>query len=90
MAVGLPIVATKGGGIGEMLTHEKGAFLAEVGDSESLAKYYEILINDLKLRRTFGNFNKESVKRFSIKNTIRKTELAYYSFLGEDLFGEKV
>ncbi|EMK08676.1 MULTISPECIES: glycosyltransferase [Leptospira] len=90
MAAGLPIVATKGGGIGEMLTHEKGAFLAEVGDSESLAKYYEILMDDLKLRKTFGNFNKESVKRFSIKNTIRKTELAYYSFLGEDLFGEKI
>nr|WP_284149168.1 glycosyltransferase [Leptospira weilii] len=89
MAVGLPIVATKGGGIGEMLTHEKGAFLAEVGDSDSLAKYYETLMDDVKLRRTFGSFNKESVKRFSVKNTIRKTELAYYSFLGEELFGEK-
>lgn len=89
MAVGLPIVATKGGGIGEMLTHEKGAFLAEVGDADALAKYYETLMDDLKLRKTFGSFNKESVKRFSIKNTIRKTELAYYSFLGEELFGEK-
>ncbi|PJZ29958.1 glycosyltransferase [Leptospira kmetyi] len=89
MAVGLPIVATKGGGIGEMLTHEKGAFLAEVGDAGALAKYYETLMDDLKLRKTFGSFNKESVKRFSIKNTIRKTELAYYSFLGEELFGEK-
>lgn len=87
MAVGLPVVATKGGGIGEMLTHEKGAFLAEVGDSDSLSKYYEILIDDSKLRKNFGTFNKESVKRFSIKNTIRKTELAYYSFLGEELFG---
>ncbi|MDV6234329.1 glycosyltransferase [Leptospira ellisii] len=89
MAAGLPAVATKGGGIGEMLTHEGGAFLAEVGDAETLSKYYEILIDDAKLRKTFGNFNKEAVKRFSIKNTIRKTELAYYSFLGEELFGEK-
>lgn len=89
MAVGLPIVATKGGGIGEMLTHEKGAFLADVGDAEALAKHYETLMDDVKLRKTFGSFNKESVKRFSIKNTIRKTELAYYSFLGEELFGEK-
>ncbi|XDD51873.1 glycosyltransferase [Leptospira sp. WS92.C1] len=89
MAVGLPVVATKGGGIGEMLTHEKGSYLAEVGDSDSLAKYYEILIDDSRLRKSFGLFNKESVKRFSIKNTIRKTELAYYSFLGEELFGEK-
>lgn len=89
MAVGLPIVATKGGGIGEMLTHEKGAFLAEVGDADALAKYYETLMDDVRLRKTFGSFNKESVKRFSIKNTIRKTELAYYSFLGEELFGEK-
>ncbi|TGK32789.1 glycosyltransferase [Leptospira gomenensis] len=89
MAVGLPVVATKGGGIGEMLTHESGAFLAEVGDVDALSKYYEILIDDAKLRKTFGIFNREAVKRFSIKNTIRKTELAYYSFLGEELFGEK-
>lgn len=86
MATGLPVVATRGGGIAEMLTEGKGAFLASVGDSASLAKHYKILLEDPKLRKSMGTFNKESVKRFSVKNTIKKTELAYYSLLGEELY----
>ncbi|EQA45296.1 glycosyltransferase, group 1 family protein [Leptospira broomii serovar Hurstbridge str. 5399] len=86
MAAGLPIVATNGGGISEMLTPEKGAFVAQVGDAEFLAKSYKTLLEDSRLRKTFGAFNKEFVKKFSIKNTVRRTELAYYSFLGEDLY----
>lgn len=89
MAAGLPIVATRGGGIAEMLTHEKGAYLANVADTDSLAQYYNDLIESEVLRSTFGSFNKQSVKRFSFQNTVQKTKLIYYSFLGDSLY-EKV
>lgn len=89
MAAGLPIVATKGGGIAEMLTHEKGAYLAEVGDEEALAQYYDELVESESKKALFGSFNKNSVKRFSFQNTVQKTKLIYFSLLGDSLY-EKV
>lgn len=86
MSAGLPVVATNGGGIAEMLVQEKGAFISSVGDADSLAKSFKILLEDAKLRKTFGGMNKEFVRKFSIKNTLKKTELAYYSLIGEDLY----
>ncbi|TGK12590.1 glycosyltransferase [Leptospira fletcheri] len=86
MSAGLPIVATNGGGIAEMLVQEKGAFISSVGDADSLAKSFQILLEDAKLRKAFGGMNKEFVRKFSIKNTLKKTELAYYSLIGEDLY----
>ncbi|TGK01293.1 glycosyltransferase family 1 protein [Leptospira langatensis] len=88
MASGLPIVATNGGGIAEMLTEGEGAFVKEVGDASSLAQAYKSLLEDPKLRKSMGAFNKEAVKRFSVKNTIKKTELAYYSLLGEEIYSK--
>lgn len=89
MAAGLPIIATKGGGIAEMLTSEKGALLSDVGDTDALAKNFETLLASEQTRSAFGAFNKQSVKRFSIANTIQKTKLVYYSLLGQTLY-EKV
>ncbi|PJZ69820.1 glycosyl transferase [Leptospira perolatii] len=86
MAVGLPIVATKGGGISEMLAEGEGAFLSEIGDFRSLSESFTKLIGAIKLRKSMGTFNKESVKKFSIKNTLNKTELVYFSLIGETLY----
>jgi glycosyltransferase involved in cell wall biosynthesis len=81
MANNLPIVATNGGGIGEMLEHGKGALLAGVGDYSALATHYKKLIESPSLRNDYGKRNKESVKAFSIENTIQKTLLVYNSLL---------
>ncbi|TGN18994.1 glycosyltransferase [Leptospira idonii] len=86
MASGLPIAATKGGGIGEMLHQAKGAFLSEVGDSDSIAKSLDTLVESETLRSQFGTFNKQSVKRFSCTATSDKTKLVYYSLLGDSLY----
>lgn len=81
MANSLPIVATNGGGIGEMLHDKKGALLARVGDSSSLAQHYKTLVESPILRKEYGNKNKELVKAFSIENTIKKTIQVYNSLL---------
>jgi len=88
MASGLPVIATLGGGIGEMLVSEKGALVAEVGDSDALAIHYKSLIEDKEKRIRFGQFNKEYVKKFSIEETIRKTIQVYYSMLSKNLYEE--
>lgn len=81
MTNSLPIVATNGGGIGEMLQDQKGSLLANVGDYMKLAENYSTLINNPSLRKEYGNKNKELVKAFSIENTIQKTIQVYNSLL---------
>ncbi len=86
MAAGLPIVATKGGGIAEMLIDGQGASLSEVADTSSIAMHFDALLESESLRSSFGAFNKQSVKRFSVQNTIHKTKLIYFSLIGDRLY----
>jgi len=89
MASGLPVVATTGGGIAEMLTEGGGSYLSQVGDSGSLAKSFQTLLESESLRSGFGAFNKQAVKRFSCTETSEKTKLIYYSLLGDSLYGKE-
>ncbi|MBE7413266.1 MAG: glycosyltransferase family 4 protein [Leptospiraceae bacterium] len=86
MASSLPVVATLGGGIGEMLIPERGALVATVGDFQTLAKHYKALIEDKEKRKKFGQFNKKYVKKFSIEETIKKTIQVYYSLISKNLY----
>ena len=83
MANNLPLVVTNGGGIPEMVEHEKGGFIAGVKDVVQISEYLKILIQNSKLRKKFGDYNAESVKKFYIDSTIQKTVYAYSSLLGE-------
>ncbi|MCB1141377.1 MAG: glycosyltransferase family 4 protein [Leptospiraceae bacterium] len=82
MASGLPIIATRGGGLPEMISHEKGGYLSNVKDSVGIFQYINQLAVKPSLRKEFGNYNREAVKRFSIDSTIEKTIQVYSSFLG--------
>jgi len=90
MAAGLPIVATRGGGIAEMLNDNSGALLADVGDSSLLANHFENLLASEEKRISFGAYNKHSVNRFSYHNTTQKTKLVYFSLIGDSLYGKKI
>jgi len=54
MASGLPLIATKIGGLGEILDHGVEGFLVPPGDSESLADRLYQLISSPKLREKMG------------------------------------
>ncbi len=81
MSASLPIIATRGGGIAEMLEKNSGSFLENIGDYTSLTKDFIKLIESEKLRKEFGKLNKEKVKEFSVENTIEKTLQIYNSLL---------
>jgi len=83
MSAGKPIVATRGGGIKEMLDDGKGALLSAIRDQSSLATHFTTLLENESLRQNFGTYNKNAVKRFSYSETVKKTLLIYYSLLGE-------
>ncbi|MDF3821022.1 glycosyltransferase [Leptospira sp. 96542] len=88
MASSLPIVATRGGGIAEMLTEGTGSYVHNVGDFTSIAASFDNLVENEAERIRMGNLNKGAVKRFSVTKTVEKTKLIYYSFLGDSLYGE--
>ena len=75
----VPVVATRAGGIPEIVQHEKSGLLAEVKDAKELANQVERILN--------GSFNKSKIiaeqqqvlKKFSKSVTAEKTLREYLS-----------
>lgn len=66
MACGLPVVATRGGGIPEIIENGKTGLLVERGDAGTLAEAIVSLIQDQPLRDSIGNAGRQSVlERFT-------------------------
>ncbi|WCL49233.1 glycosyltransferase [Leptospira sp. GIMC2001] len=86
MACGIPVVATRAGGIPEMVIPDDGGFLCDIGDSESLAEKYKLLIEDSALRNRMGEWNRDWVHKFSNDYMVKKTIQVYFSFLGNSLY----
>ena len=76
MGTGLPIVATRVGGIPDMLTDGESAILTEV-DVERVAQAFAAFAEDEEKRRTFGLHAKEESLKFSAK-TMTEKYLAVY------------
>lgn len=77
----VPVVATKAGGIIEIIEHEINGLLADVKDDEMLAAQVVRMANDQALREQFINAGLEKVKLFSKSETARKTIEVYSSAL---------
>ncbi len=78
-AASLPVIASKVGGIPEIIEDGKTGFLLAPRDPETIKKSLEELIKSPEKRKTLGNNLKEKVdKEFSIKEMIDKT-IALYS-----------
>lgn len=83
MAAGLPVAATRGGGIPEMIDQDRGGLLAPVGDAQALGAQLRRLIASLELREKFGAYNRERVKDFGCDATFRATVDIYREVLKE-------
>ena len=59
MATGMPIVATKVGGIEDIVESGKTGFLCEYGDTETMAEMIERLLTDRKLWKMFSLYAKQ-------------------------------
>ena len=80
MALGKPIVSTKGPFVGteEVVEEGKSGFLTEYHDDKSFADYILELLADEKLRIQMGNRGKEIVKeKFSIQQMIERFAKVY-------------
>jgi glycosyltransferase involved in cell wall biosynthesis len=64
MAVGLPVVAYRVGGIPEVVTDEQSGYLIDFGDTESFANAVTMLAKNVEIREKFGAFGRASLSRF--------------------------
>lgn len=83
----VPVVATKAGGIIEIISHNDNGLLADVKDDETLSDLVFQLANHSELRTQFVKAGLEKVKAFSKEETARKTIEVYSSALVS--FGDK-
>ncbi len=81
MAYGLPIVATEGGGIPEIVKNEFNGLTTKVQDSEKLAEQVMRMLNNTTLREKLIANAKEYVKGFSKQEMAKKTLEVYKACL---------
>ena len=74
----VPVIATRIGGIPEVINDGETGFLSDVGDVEKMAKDTLRFLNDEELRRSFGERGRElSVQRYSTSKIIPQY-IAFY------------
>lgn len=84
MSQGVPVVATNGGGVPEIVAHGADGYLYETGDVDALAGYASDLLAHPEARETMGKSAAERVKRhFTIERTVGRIEEIYREVLHE-------
>ena len=85
MTSGLPIVATRVGGIADTVQSGVNGFIAPVGDREAIANALKNLAEDGALRTRMGQASRSLSRHFSMDRTVEQT-LAFYQEIVGDVF----
>lgn len=79
----VPVIATRIGGIPEVVTDSETGFLSDIGDTEKMSDDVMKFLNDEELRRTFGKKARESaVARYGSELIIPQYIAFYEKILG--------
>ena len=81
LAVGLPIVATRSGGIPELIDHNKNGILVESKNPQQLAENLIELIKNKEQQKLLSISAKESALKFSIEKTVEQNIELYKNLL---------
>lgn len=79
MAAGVAVVATRAGGIPEVVQHEQTGLLAPVGNAELLASHVVRLLEAETLRQRLVEAARQRVRHFSKEEMARRTFACYQS-----------
>jgi len=82
-ACGVPVVATRAGGIPEIVTDKKTGLLADVKDPDELAANVLSLLNDKKSGQALAENAKKEICNFTRQETARKTMVEYKEIIVE-------
>ena len=82
MASGIPVIASKVGGLPEVVTHGETGFLAPVGDYEAMGDHAIDLLSDQELYHRFSHAARERAgAQFSYDKIVREYERVYARLL---------
>ncbi|MDA8187018.1 MAG: glycosyltransferase family 4 protein [Dehalococcoidales bacterium] len=85
MASGKPVVATRGGGVPDLVDDGQTGFMVERGDFEALAEKIVQLLEDDALRQTMGEKGRlKASQRFKLEQVARAYRETYRTVLGAD------
>ena len=74
MSHGLPIVATRVGGVPEAVIDGENGFLVEAKNAQALADKIAVLVEAEEVRKEFGRKSRERVRQeFSLQKMLKKT-----------------
>lgn len=80
----VPVVATRAGGIPEMVIHQQTGLLAEIGDATMLAKHLETIMQKAALKeRLIKNAYQHLLNHFTKEKMAQGTVNIYQSLLGD-------
>ncbi len=83
MALGVPVVASSVGGVGELIEHGVDGLLFESGDQAGLASMLETLLSDGELRARIGERAKKKVReKYRFDDTVSQTQDLYTRLMG--------
>jgi glycosyltransferase involved in cell wall biosynthesis len=81
MAAGLPVIASCGGGVSEIITHGENGWLTPMGDPDALAEGIIALLREPTIAQRLGKSAFQHVRqRFRAASAARKVEEIYQCF----------
>ena len=85
MACGIPVIATKSGGVKELIVDGETGFLCEVGDIVTMADWAIQVLFDNKLKKEIGQKSIERVRKyFSVEKILPQYEELYEKTLKQN------
>ncbi len=85
LALGLPVIGTRAGGIPEMIEDGKNGLLVDKKNPGQLASAILRMVGDTALMKSLGKNAAASVKLFSIENTIGKNIELYHRLINASI-----
>ena len=82
-AAGVPMIASRAGGIPEVVRHEVNGLLIPPGDRDALADAIERLLDDAALRRSLGDAGRQVAREFSIEAMVAGNRAVYEALVAE-------
>ncbi len=81
MAAGTPVIATRTGGLPEIIIDGENGFLSEVGDVEDMARNARLILGNKLTLEDFSKKAKDQASRFAIGNIVPAYEELYIDVL---------
>lgn len=82
MAAGVPILASRMGGIPELVEDGRTGFLFEAGDIDALAEHIQSFVSDRRLVEAMGNAGQQRMRRSSVDTQASRLIDLYCDLLG--------